>query len=54
MTHTVLSPLMATLRDLFHDKIEKVRIEFIRLLLKVKHIRVFKVGLVLTSIASNV
>ena len=43
LTHAVLAAQMPTLGDLFHDKIEKVRLEFVKLLLKLKHIRVFKV-----------
>lgn len=43
LTHHSLSGVMPSLGDLFHDKVEKVRLEFVKLLLKIKHIRVFKV-----------
>ena len=43
--YTVLNALIPSLADLFHDKAEKVRLAFVKLLIKMKHIRAFKVSL---------
>lgn len=50
--YPTLTTLLPTLGDLFHDKAEKVRLAFVKLLVKVKHIRAFKVwsGLVVVHI----
>ena len=43
LTHSLLNQVLPKLGLLFHDKVEKVRVAVIELLLKVKHIRAIKV-----------